>query len=112
MVEEVRTLGAFDDLRRYVAETLCRLELLNPHQAYLECRTLYRRGTPCGVQFTLEGPRSLVLSAIWDAQRNELLFYGSSGARVQRTRLASGPPLAAVEAGASSAARGAMPDAA
>jgi hypothetical protein len=46
-----------------------------------------RAGRPCGVYFCLHGPRSVKFSAIWDAENNYVLFYGSTGERFHKTRL-------------------------
>ena len=35
------------------------------------------------------------LTAIWETDRNTILFYGSCGRRVQRTRLVEAPKFAA-----------------
>ncbi len=45
--------------------------------------------------FCLEGPRALRLTAIWETDRNTILFYGSCGRRMQRTRLIQSPTLEA-----------------
>ncbi|MEM9656755.1 MAG: hypothetical protein AAF961_00205, partial [Planctomycetota bacterium] len=44
-------------------------------------------GQPCGIHFCLHGPRALKLTAIWETDRNTILFYGSRGERVRRTIL-------------------------
>ena len=87
---EVRSL---EELRRYVADTLAQLEMLKSDQFELSQQVLYRAGKPCGIYFCLHGPRSLRLSAIWETDQNTILFYGSCGRRMHRTRLAQAPTI-------------------
>ena len=94
MLESSTSLHNLDQLRRYVAETLSRLETLKFDQFRLTQEVLYRGGKPCGVHFCLHGPRAMRLSAIWETDHNSILFYGSCGRRVHRTRLVEAPRLA------------------
>jgi hypothetical protein len=54
---------------------------------------LVRGGTPCGIYFCLQGPRSLQLSAIWETDSNTILFYGSRGERFRKTQLIAPPSV-------------------
>lgn len=45
-------------------------------------RILVRGGNPCGIFFCVHGPRSVKLTAIWETERNTILFYGSAGERI------------------------------
>ena len=83
------------DLRAYITSTLAGLENLRADQFELSQQTLYRGKRACGVFFRLQGPRALSLSAIWETETNTVLFYGSCGRRVLRTKLASTPRLLA-----------------
>ena len=47
-------------------------------------RILLRGGKPCGIYFRLHGPRATQFSAIWETDRNQILFYGSGGERIER----------------------------
>ena len=49
---------------------------------------LVRRGECCGRQFTLFGPRSVRLGAVWAADRNDLYFYDARGERFRKERMA------------------------
>ncbi|MEO1496547.1 MAG: hypothetical protein AAFV43_05295 [Planctomycetota bacterium] len=40
-----------------------------------------RGGSPCGVLYTLLGPRRTQLTAVWDIARQELWCYDSRGRR-------------------------------
>jgi hypothetical protein len=51
-------------------------------------RILVRNGKPCGIYFCLHGPRSVRLTAIWETERNTILFYGATGEKLSKTQLA------------------------
>lgn len=81
---DVRSL---DGLRNFINLALCQKEnLLENHFPMTELE-LTRGGDCCGYQFTLHGPRSVKLSAVWDRKGNEVLFYDAVGKRFARTRL-------------------------
>ena len=87
-------LDNLTDLRSYVHQTIC-------DQNELECgafavteRILVRAKRPCGIFFCVHGPRSVKLTAIWETDRNTILFYSSSGERVGKTQLIQAPVLA------------------
>ena len=61
-------------------------------------RILMRAGKPCGVYFCLHGPRATKFTAIWETERNQVLFYDASGERFQKTQLLEGPRLERVAA--------------
>ncbi|MGA2620384.1 MAG: hypothetical protein ABSF26_22415 [Thermoguttaceae bacterium] len=56
-------------------------------------RILRRGDKPCGVYFCLHGPRATRFSAIWETDRNQILFYGCAGERFQKTQLLEAPEL-------------------
>lgn len=91
----VARIGSLDELRNYVNQTLCQRDHLEMGAFHLTEKLLLRRDEPCGMYFCLHGPRSVKFSAIWDALRNVVLFYGSSGERFLTAHLAQGPQLAA-----------------
>lgn len=82
-----------NDLRHFVNETLCNPDHLEPDCFPMTERMLIRGGSPCGMLFSLHGPRSVVLSAIWETDRNTLLFYDSSGERYRTIQLTAAPRL-------------------
>ncbi len=92
MTVSIQTL---DDLRLYVNQTLCSREQLEPNAFPLSERVLVQHNRPCGMYFCLHGPRAVKFTAVWDAMRNLVMFYGSSGERFQTTRLMQAPKLAA-----------------
>jgi hypothetical protein len=46
-------------------------------------------GNPCGLQFTIRGPRSIRLSAVWASDSNVIYFYDTRGERFLKVRLNS-----------------------
>ena len=76
-----------EQLRQYVYDTLCKQNDFEPGAFDLTERYLIRDGIPCGIYFCLHGPRSVKLCAIWETDRNTVLFYGSTGQRTSKTQL-------------------------
>jgi hypothetical protein len=87
-----------NDLRQFVHHKLCEQNHLEPHAFDVSERVLVRGNRPCGIFFCLYGPRSVKLTAIWETDRNTILFYSSSGQRTLKTQLVQAPSLAGVEA--------------
>ncbi|MEX2172809.1 MAG: hypothetical protein WD872_00520 [Pirellulaceae bacterium] len=81
------------DLRRYVQHTICDQNQLEPGAFEVTERILLRGRKPCGIFFCLHGPRSVKLTAIWETDRDSILFYSSSGERVLKTQLVHAPKL-------------------
>lgn len=88
------SLTTVDALRRYVHETICRHNGLEVDYFPFTERVLLRSGRPCGMFFCLHGPRDVRFTAIWETERNTLLFYASTGERLAQTRLQEAPVLA------------------
>lgn len=80
-------------LRNYVHSTLCLQNDYEPDAFQVTERTLVRKGKPCGIYFCLHGPRSVKLTAIWETDKNTVLFYRSTGERIMTTRLKAAPTL-------------------
>jgi hypothetical protein len=85
-----------NDLRTYVHQTLCDQNELQQGAFQVTERILVRGNRPCGIFFCLHGPRSVKLTAIWETDRNTILFYSSSGERTLKAKLIQAPVLAAV----------------
>jgi hypothetical protein len=85
MRQDSRHIEALEELK------LGRLEMLKSDQFELTQQVFYRAQKPCGVLFCLHGPRALRLTAIWDADQNRILFYGSCGQRVHSMTLERAP---------------------
>ena len=93
MTETSLQIGSITDLRDFVQKQLCDQNELEVGAFQLTERVLEKAGRPCGVFFCLHGPRSVKLIAIWETSSNTVLFYGSTGERVGRIRLARAPAL-------------------
>src|SRR5436305_2002420 len=87
----VVALPTLDDLRRYVHQTLCAHDNLEPGQTPLHQSTLRRSGRPCGIFFQVQCPRLLRTYAVWAGEEDRILFYDSTGLRFGQTRLSEGP---------------------
>lgn len=87
MQQHVIELRDLDDLRNFVSQTLCDLHDFEMGAFAFTERILVRRDRPCGIFFCLHGPRSVKLTAIWETDRNTVLFYGETGERLLRAQL-------------------------
>ena len=81
------------ELRIYIQNTICQQNELQVGAFNITERILVRGRRPCGIFFCLHGPRSVKLTAIWETDRNTILFYSSSGERVCKTQLVQAPIL-------------------
>jgi len=79
------------DLREYVNTTLCTHCQLQEGAFSITERVLMRGGKRCGIYFCLHGPRATKFTAIWDAEHNQVLFYGSRGERFLKAQLLESP---------------------
>ena len=93
MVTRFQQIHSLSDLREYVNQTLCSQYQLRIDAFQLTERILRRRNRPCGVMFCLHGPRAVQFTAIWETERNRVLFYSSTGERFQKTHLVEAPRL-------------------
>jgi hypothetical protein len=89
MLDANSGIQTMDALRRYVHEQLCRHENLVADQFALQMIPLIRKGQLCGMQFLLQGPRSVRLGAVWAADHNYLYLYDARGERFQKEKLAA-----------------------
>jgi hypothetical protein len=87
MLTNIQQIKNIQDLRGYVNTTLCDQCQLQEGAFTMTEQVLSRSGKPCGMYFCLHGPRATKFTAIWDAQRNQVLFYGSRGERFLKTQL-------------------------
>jgi hypothetical protein len=86
------------ELRAYVQDALCKQNELEIGAFQVTERILVRGRRPCGIFFCLHGPRSVKLTAIWETDRNTILFYNSTGERTCKTQLIRAPILSPVPA--------------
>lgn len=87
MTDNLEAIRTLDDLRAFIHHTLCRRENILEDQFGLTETPLTRNGTRCGLQFCLQGPRSIRLEAIWVADRNLLYCYDARGIRFLKVQL-------------------------
>ena len=93
MLPSTQRLQNLEHLREYVSRTLCQHDQLELGAFRITERLLVRGGRPCGIFFCLDGPRSLKVTAVWETERNTILFYNSTGERFHRTQLTLAPRL-------------------
>ena len=94
MSAEPLQIDNLNDLRNYVHRTICEQNELEINAFQVTERILVRGERPCGIFFCLHGPRSVKLTAIWETDRNSVLFYNSSGERVGKSQLVHALTLA------------------
>jgi hypothetical protein len=82
-----------EDLREYINITLCEHYQLQYGAFNMTEQVLIRAGKPCGIYFCLHGPRAVRFTAIWETDRNQILFYGPRGERFLKTQLSEAPTL-------------------
>jgi hypothetical protein len=86
-------IHSLENLREYVHQILCQFNQLEIGAFRMTQRILLRSGEPCGIFFCLHGPRSVKFTAVWETDRNTILFYGAAGERFHRTQLVEAPSL-------------------
>jgi hypothetical protein len=91
MVTHFHSLASRSDLREFVYATLCEIFQLQIGAFPITEKVLNRAGKPCGIYFCLQGPRAVRFTAIWETERNQVLFYGPSGERILKRQLIEGP---------------------
>lgn len=85
--------GNLQELKDLIYSILCDHEKLEIGVFPMTHRVLTRRAKPCGIFFCLHGPRSVKFTAIWETDRNTVLFYGATGERFGKLSLAGAPSL-------------------
>jgi hypothetical protein len=93
MLTAQERVTSLSQLRTYVRQTLCDKEQLEFDAFRMSERILVRGEKPCGILFCLHGPRSVKFTAVWETERNTILFYGATGERFHRTQLVAAPEL-------------------
>lgn len=88
MPASIPQISDLNELRAFVQRQLCERNELEVGAFQFTERILEKSGRPCGLCFCLHGPRSVKFIAIWENRRNTLMFYGSTGERVQTLQLA------------------------
>jgi hypothetical protein len=90
-MQAVAALPTLEELSRFVLETLCAYDNLDPGQTPLVQKTLVRSGRPCGLYFEAQGPRLLRPYAVWAGEEDRILFYNSCRVRFGETKLSEAP---------------------
>ena len=93
MKTKVARIPNLRDLRDFVNDTLCKLSDFEPGAFRFTERLLVKGERPCGMIYCVHGPRNCKLTAIWETERNQVLFYGSAGERLGRTVIGEAPAL-------------------
>lgn len=83
------SVRSLNDLRDFVHQELCRFENLLAEQFQLTESRIFRHGELCGLQFMLQGPRSVRLNAVWAADKNDLYLYNARGERCAKLKVAT-----------------------
>ena len=91
----VNDVGTLDELRQFIHKTLCEKENLLVEQFTMTEFELTRGKKPCGIQFSLRGPRNVRLGGIWVADQNVVYLYDARGTRYAKLRLMNGLALQA-----------------
>lgn len=97
MTTTLEQITTVEQLHRYVHASLCEQEHLLADQFQTRVFELHQQEQLCGLQFHLQGPRSVKLSAIWTSGPNVVYFYNARGERYGKVRL---PNRLTVEASA------------
>jgi len=87
MQQDPNQVHTINQLRLFVTQTLCQHNDFEEGIFQVTERFLTRGKTPCGIFFCLHGPRSVKLTAVWETDKNSILFYGQTGERFQKTSL-------------------------
>ena len=97
MLADAPAFHHLDELRNYVQQTICSHNGLVVGAFPMTERAFLRGSRRCGLLFCQRGPRSVEWTAVWDADRRTILFYGSAGERLQRTQLKDAPSLSSID---------------
>ena len=87
MQSNLEDIQSVDELRNFIHHELCAKENLVPEQFRMTEMALRKKNRDCGLQFSLQGPRSVRLGAIWAADSNVIYLYDARGERYAKVRL-------------------------
>src|SRR5712691_57311 len=86
-MEAAVCLPSLEAIRDHVLKTLCTHDQLDASQTPLRQAVIMRSGRPCGLFFSVQGPRRVKSYAVWAGEEDRILFYDSQGVRFGQTRL-------------------------
>lgn len=98
MQEIDRAVKSFDELHTFVHQTLCESENLLAEQFQTRSYPLRSKDKVCAIEYSLRGPRSLRLAAIWAADQNTVYFYNACGERHLKVQISTRLSLEELEA--------------
>ncbi|ASV76231.1 hypothetical protein THTE_3630 [Thermogutta terrifontis] len=81
-----------EQVRQFVYQTLCETNQLEPGIFPMQESYFFRKGAPCAALFCVQGPRLMKVMAIWDLERQDVLFYNAAGERYLVARAPVEPP--------------------
>lgn len=87
MQEVDENIDSFEELHQLVHRTLCEAENLLVDQFETQQNPLFAKEKVCAIEYSLRGPRSLRLAAIWAADQNVIYFYNARGERHLKMKL-------------------------
>ncbi len=87
MQPNCKPITELSDLRHFIFKQLCEENDFELDAYQTTEQVLNRRGKPCGMLFCLHGPRSVKLTAVWESEKNTVLFYQATGERSKRIQL-------------------------
>jgi hypothetical protein len=82
-----------EELRDWVHQALCSRENLLLEESPLNEMVLRKGDEVCGLQFFVQGPRLVRLSAVWSLDQNQLYCYDADGERYLKHQLSHPIPL-------------------
>ncbi len=92
-MQKVVSAPTLVDLRRYIRETVCQNDQLDPDVTPMREGEITRSGRTCGLFFQIQGPRLLKAYAVWSSEEHRIRFYGSNGIRIGETLLSDSPEV-------------------
>ncbi len=93
MYQDPVQIKNLQQLRQFVSHTLCQQNDFEEGIFQVTEKILTRGNRTCGIFFCLHGPRSVKLTAVWETEKNSILFYGSTGERFKKTVLSTSPKI-------------------
>lgn len=81
MQEVDQNIESLEELHKLIHLTLCESENLLVDQFETKRHPLFAKEKLCAIEYSLRGPRSLRLAAIWAADQNVIYFYNARGER-------------------------------
>lgn len=93
MLAHETCVANLQELRELVYRALCEYDELEPGIFPMSERILVRGSKPCGMMFSLHGPRRVQYTAVWETTTNAILCYGSTGQRYRKIQLIEAPDL-------------------